>query len=150
MSQHGEKRAVYEEHRLVRAEEIDRLGHVNNLAYLGWAIEAAVRHSVVNGWPFERYQEIGGGWVVRTHRITYLRPARVGQTVRLRTWITDFSRATCKRVYQMDRIEAETITPLVEAETEWVFVDFARQLPRRIPREVLDAFVIIPVDSESR
>lgn len=144
-----EKLAVYEEHRIVQAEEIDQLGHVNNLAYMQWAVEAAVRHSMANGWPFERYEQIGGGWVVRTHRITYLRPAREGQTVRLRTWIAELTRVTCRRVYRMERVEGATFTPLVEAETEWVFVDFVRQVPRRIPPEVVDAFLVVIDDPES-
>lgn len=134
---------VHEEIRVVTADEIDRLGHVNNLAYLRWAVEAAVRHSVANGWPFERFEELGAGWVVRTHHITYLRPAFVGDTVRLRTWIADFSRATCRRIYRIDRWADGDATPLAHAQTEWVFVDFVRQLPRRIPQEVLAAFSIL-------
>lgn len=134
---------IHEEQIVVDADDIDRLGHVNNLAYLRWAVESAVNHSVLNGWPFERYEALGAGWVVRTHQITYLRPAFAGDTVRLRTWIGELSRATCRRKYRMERSVDGVTVLLAEAFTDWVFVDFAKQTPRRIPAEVLESFVLV-------
>lgn len=133
---------IYEEIRRVSAEEIDQLGHVNNIAYLRWAVEAAARHSVANGWPFQRYERIGAGWVVRMHHITYWRPAFEGDDVRIRTWIADFSRAKCRRMYRIERCDEDAVV-LASAQTEWVFIDFAKQTPRRIPAEVADSFAVL-------
>jgi len=41
---------IYEYRHLVTAEEIDGLGHVNNVIYLKWLQDAAVAHSTANGW----------------------------------------------------------------------------------------------------
>ena len=59
----------------VPPEAIDLQGHVSNLAYVGWMQDVAIEHSTAAGWSMRRYQELGAGWVVRSHYIEYLRPA---------------------------------------------------------------------------
>ncbi len=76
---------VFIQSRSVQANEIDRLGHVNNLVYLRWGLDAAVKHSDHNGWDFDRYQTISAAWVVRSHQITYLRPAMLGDQIEVVT-----------------------------------------------------------------
>lgn len=134
----------YEYQRIVTDDEIDQLGHANNLVYLQWAVRAAVEHSNQNGWDYDRYRQLGAGWVVRTHTITYLRPAFLGDTIVVRTWIAEIARATCRRVYQIDRQKGESVERLAEAATDWVFVDFERMVPKRIPPEVAGSFLVIP------
>src|SRR5579863_114830 len=69
--------AIYAHSHVVTPDEIDGLGHVNNLHYLKWMQTAAVAHSAAQGWPTERYREIRSAWVVRAHRIEYRQPAFV-------------------------------------------------------------------------
>ena len=57
---------------------IDELGHVSNLKYLDWMQDIAIQHSAARGWPVERYLENGAVWLVRSHFITYFRPAFAG------------------------------------------------------------------------
>ena len=128
----------------VLSDHIDQLGHVNNLVYLDWAVRSAVEHSAINGWPYSRYEKEGAGWVVRTHTITYFRPAFIGETVRVRTWIAELKRATCQRRYRLERLDAEKPMLLAEAATDWAFIDFGRQLPKRIPQELIDSFAVLP------
>ena len=78
--------------RVVIADEIDRLGHVNNLAYLAWMQAAALAHSAAQGWPPERYEQLGAGWVVRSHEIKYLQSAYEGERIVVRTWVADMSK----------------------------------------------------------
>ena len=47
----------------VRDDEIDELGHANNVVYLAWMQAAALAHTAALGWPAERYQQLGIGWV---------------------------------------------------------------------------------------
>lgn len=129
--------------RTVEPAEIDRLGHVNNLVYLRWALDAAVAHSDANGWGFEQYQQAGAAWVVRSHHITYYRPALPGETIEIRSGIAELSRATCKRIYVIERLEADGRTRLAQASTDWVFVDIIKGTPKRIPAEVAAAFPLI-------
>ncbi len=119
-------------------DEIDALGHVNNLAYMKWMISAAVAHSSACGWTTERYLETGGGWVVRSHKIEYFASALAGDKIQVRTWVASFKKATSLRRYQIFRVSDEVL--LADAETNWAFISFEHGVPRRIPQEVINDF----------
>ena len=122
----------------VREDEIDVLGHVNNLAYLQWMISAAVAHSAACGWTTERYLKSGGGWVVRSHKIEYFNAALAHDRITVQTWVAGFKKATSLRRYRIVRDSDQTL--LAEAETNWAFISFEHRVPRRIPRQVIDDF----------
>jgi acyl-CoA thioester hydrolase len=126
-------------HRVVH-EDIDELGHAGNYQYIRWLQHAAVAHSTANGWPLERYRELGAGWVVRSHQITYLKPAFEGDEVVVITWVADMRPATSLRRYEVHRHDGEL---LARAATDWAFINYARQRPVRIPPEVSDCFEVV-------
>ena len=64
--------------------------------------DAAVSHADERGCTAAT-REAGAAWVVRSHRIDYLRPAFAGDRVRVRTWVADFRRAFSLRKYEMVR-----------------------------------------------
>lgn len=132
---------------VVQPSEIDGVGHVNNIEYVRWMQDAAIAHSAAQGWPVERHQELGHGWVVRTHGIEYRQPAFVNQALVIRTWVASMSRVTSLRRYEIRR-EADQLL-LAVAETNWAYVTFATHQPRRIPAEVISAFEVIP-DPDAR
>lgn len=134
--------AIYEHSLVVRPEEIDRLGHVNNLAYMAWMLDAAVAHSAVQGWTAERYDKLGSVWVVRSHEIKYIEPAYAGQRVTVRTWVADMSKVSSTRRYRILRADDERV--LAKAATRWAFIDFAAGKLRPIPEEVYSAFELLP------
>lgn len=136
--------AVFEWPHTVGPDEIDELGHVNNIEYLRWMQAAAVAHSAAQGWPAARYREIGAGWVARSHAIEYLRPAFAGEEVVVRTWVADFKKTTSRRRYSIIRPADRAL--LATAETNWVFVGYERGLPRRVPAEVSGAFEVVEGD----
>ncbi len=122
----------------VHDDEIDALGHVNNLAYLKWMQSAAVAHSAACGWTTERYLKTGGGWDVRSHRIEYFASALAGDQIRVRTWVASFKMVTSLRRYQIFRVSHDKL--LADAETDWAFIVFENTVPRRIPQEVIEDF----------
>ena len=124
----------------VVAEDIDDLGHAGNFHYVKWMQHAAIAHSSALGWPPERYDHIGAGWVVRAHQITYLKPAFEGDHLIIRTWVANMKTATSLRRYEIRRQEDGAL--LARAETDWAFVNYARQRPVRIPPEVAGSFPI--------
>lgn len=130
---------------VVSREDIDELGHAGNFHYVRWMQHAAVAHSTANGWPPERYNELGGGWVVRSHQITYLKPAFEGDELSIETWVENMRSATSLRRYEIRRKDGIL---LARAETDWAFVNYATQKPVRIPAHVASAFEIVrPEDS---
>ncbi|PWT99217.1 MAG: acyl-CoA thioesterase, partial [Terriglobia bacterium] len=68
----------------VEAADIDRLGHVNNIAYLRWVQEIAGVH-------WFRFASAGDQaslvWVVLRHEIDYKKAAYLRDTIIARTWV---------------------------------------------------------------
>jgi acyl-CoA thioester hydrolase len=133
--------AIYEHSFCVRPEEIDRLGHVNNLAYMAWMIDAAVAHSAAQGWTGDRYERLGAVWVVRSHEITYVEPAYAGDPIVVRTWVADMTKVTSTRRYRIERASDKRL--LAKAATRWAFVDRTTGTLARIPEEVWQAFELV-------
>jgi acyl-CoA thioester hydrolase len=133
--------AIYEHHLTVAPGHIDRLGHVNNLEYLRWALEAAVRHSAAQGWPAEAYERLGATFVVRSHEIQYLQPAYEGDEIVVRTWVADFRRLSCLRRYKIIRTSDDVV--LAKAATQWSFIKLDSGTLTRIPPELGSAFEIV-------
>ena len=139
--------AIFEYRHQVTADEIDGVGHVNNIEYLRWMQQAAVAHSTAQGWSSKAYHELGQGWVVRSHFIEYLVPAFSGDEIVVRTWVADMKRVTSMRRYELLRMADGK--QLATASTNWAFVTFATLQPCRVPAEVLQAFELVP-DANSR
>ena len=144
--------AVFHHPRTVAEAEIDQLGHVNNLVYLRWMLDAAVAHSRAQGWPGSAYQQLGAGWVVRSHHIDYHYPAVLGNEVVVQTWVADMKRVTSLRRFRIVRVDPESPDQakprrevlLASAATDWAFINFETRMPKRIPPEVSSAFEVVP------
>lgn len=121
----------------VTAEEIDDLDHAGNYFYIKWMQHAAIAHSTANGWPPQKYIGLGAGWVARSHRITYLKPAYDGDALDIRTWVANMRSAISLRCYEISNANGDL---LASAETDWAFVNYARKKPVRIPVEVSSCF----------
>lgn len=134
---------LYHHELTVVPQDIDVMGHANNLVYLRWMIDAAVAHSVAQGWTTKDHQRIGSGWVVRSHQITYLAPAFAGDAIRIRTWIAEARGASCLRRYEILTADAEGGERLLaRAETKWAYIRFSTGMPMRIPDEVAESFPV--------
>jgi acyl-CoA thioester hydrolase len=134
---------IFEYRHTVHRDDIDELGHANNLSYLRWALAAAVAHSDVEGWPAEAYRALGAGWVVRSHQIEYLQPAFDGDAVIVRTWVADMKKVTSLRQFRIVRNVGGKEVLLARAATDWAFIHFATGAPKRIPPEVSSAFQVV-------
>ena len=122
---------------------IDENGHVNNVAYIQWMQEAAIRHGESVGYkPAENT-----GWFVREHRIEYLVPAFLGEEIEVRTWITEWKRVRVHRRYKFTRSSDGKV--LARGGTDWVHVDVKTGRPLAIPDEVQALFPIVPDQTDS-
>jgi acyl-CoA thioester hydrolase len=120
--------------------DIDNLGHASNLVYLRWVQEAALAHSTALGFPEPAYIARGQAWVVRKHEIEYLRPAVLGDRLRIETRVVSMRVANSSRKTEI--IRGEQL--LCRAETDWVYVELSRGRPIRIPDDIRGAFSIEP------
>ena len=122
-------------------EAIDGNGHANNVYYVQWMQDIAVRHyEFIGGVPVT--QAFGATWVVHSHHIVYSRPAFAGEEVEVRTWVVNVRRAISLRRYEF--IRKADGQQLVTGETDWVFVSAATGRPIAIPDEVRNLFTLLP------
>ena len=132
--------AIYREEMVVPDEVIDGNGHVNNVAYVQWMQDVAVRHFAAVG-GIELMHAVGGTWVARSHRIEYLRPGFSGDRIEVRTWIADCRRVRSLRRYEFVRLCDGAL--LARGETDWVFVNAESGRPRAIPAVIRQTFIVV-------
>jgi len=119
----------------VEAEDIDDLGHVNNVVYLRWVQEVATAHWRAAA-PAEARDAIA--WVVRRHEIDYLDAARPGDALVARTWIGQAERLTFERHTEILRRADRRV--LARARTLWIPIDARTGRPVRVGQDVRQRF----------
>lgn len=124
----------------VPEDAIDFNGHVHNVTYLTWMIDAATAHSESVGHGYEACQTLGGTWVAKSHHIEYKRPAFKGDLLQMETWVEEIGKVMSIRRYVLTR--KEDGVPVCEGKTEWVFVDLEKMRPVKIPKEIIEAFEV--------
>lgn len=124
--------------RTVVADDIDVLGHMNNLVYVRWVQDAAWDHSTHLGWDHAAYVRVGAVFVVRRQEIDYLASAMLGDVVRVSTWIESWTAVTSLRRTSMERLSDGR--PLLKAATTWAMVSATTGRPTRIAREITASF----------
>lgn len=116
----------------VQENDIDELGHVNNVIYLRWVQEVAAAHwrQVAPESMQQRY-----AWVVLRHEIDYLRPAFRSDSVTGYTWVGEHSGARFDRFVSLYRTGTDEL--LAKAKTSWCLLEAASMRPKRIEEEIL-------------
>ncbi len=117
----------------VSADAIDRNGHVNNVIYVQWMQDLAVRHFAALGGTAIT-SAAGCTWVVRSHHIEYLVPAFADERIMATTWIDSFQKVRSLRKYEFTRSTDSKL--LVRGQTDWVYIDQQTLRPRSIPAEI--------------
>jgi len=137
---------IFRDEFVVPEAVIDGNGHANNVAYVRWMIDVAIKHSRASG-SYELMHDHGGSWVVRSHFIEYLRPALLGDQIEASTWVASFSRVRSLRRYEFVRKSDGVVC--AKGETDWVFVNAKSGRPQSIPEEIKAAFALVPDASNS-
>jgi acyl-CoA thioester hydrolase len=130
----------------VTAAVVDRNSHVNNVAYIQWLQDAAVRHARESG-CMAATTAAGATWVVRSHYIEYLSPAFAGDTLTMQTWVVNFQKVRSLRKYKIIRGHDQAV--VARAETDWVFVNAKTGRPMTIPDEVKSTLPVVGKEMES-
>ncbi|HEU4827648.1 MAG TPA: thioesterase family protein [Gemmatimonadales bacterium] len=119
----------------VRPDDIDDLGHVNNIVYLRWVQEAATAHWRASA-PVQAVDAVA--WVVRRHEIDYRHPAMPNDRLVIRTWIGAAEGLTFERLTEILRARDGRV--LAEARTLWIPIDARSGRPVRVSEEVRRRF----------
>ena len=137
--------SIYRQRFTVSDTFVDVNGHVNNVVYIQWMQDIAKFHSDTSGCTHST-RTAGAIWVVRSHKIEYLRPAFAGDEIEALTWVVNLRRVRSLRRYKFIRSTDNTL--LAKGETDWVFVDAETGRLRSIPDDVAEAFELQPQDQE--
>jgi len=136
---------VYRHNLIVPVEALDANDHVNNVCYVQWMQDIAIRHADATGCT-RATRDLQATWVARSHAIEYLRPAFAGDPLEILTWIADFRKVRSLRRYKFTRTTDQVV--LATGQTDWVFVDAATGRPRPIPDQVRNLFTLLSKDQE--
>ena len=137
--------SIYQFEIQVTDKALDRNGHVNNVAYVQWLQDAAVRHARASG-CMAATEAAGATWVVRSHYIEYLAPAFAGDTLTVLTCVVNFQKVRSLRKYKIIRGADETV--IARAETDWVFVNTKTGRLQTIPDEVKNTLPLVGKEME--
>ncbi len=136
---------IYQHHIKVTPDMVDGNGHVNNVVYIQWMQDSAICHAEASSCN-RVTDSIGATWVVRIHRIEYLRPAFAGDAITVLTWVADFRKVQSLRRYKIFRTTDNAV--IAQAETDWVFVDAKTGKPKTIPDEVRKTLPVVSKEAE--
>lgn len=129
------KSEVYKQKFTVPSSAIDGLGHVNNVIYLQWCLDAAEEHWISRTSEEQRAKFV---WVVLNHFISYKNPSFEGESLETHTWIESYEGVKSTRKYHIVRPSDGKI--IVEAETLWCFLDAETFRPTKIPSDISALF----------
>ena len=138
--------AVFEYAFTVNEDPQNYIRHVNNLSYLQWFIDTAIKHSDSLGWGMQACKEKNLAWVVKTHQIEYVREALQGDELIIYTWIHKIEKSRVIRRYKCFRKDNNKL--ISKAETVWVLVDYEKGKPRAIPLDLREKFLILAEANE--
>ncbi len=117
----------------VSVEDIDALGHVNNVAYVRWIQDVAVAHwlAVTTEEAREKFT-----WMLTRHEIDYKKQTFENEEVTATTWVGKATKVTFERFTEIRRGE----DLLVKARSVWCLIDREKSKPTRIPSELKELF----------
>ena len=117
----------------IKPEDIDELGHVNNVVYLRWVQQVAAAH-----WNSRALSPITSKylWVVLRHEIDYLRPALLNDEITAQTWVSSMEGVKSVRNVKF----SVNGNDLAQAKTVWCLLDALTMKPKRIGEDIKNIF----------
>ncbi len=123
----------------ISEEDVDILGHTNNVTYLRWLEMAAWGHSNHLGLDLDSYRSLNRAMVVRRHELDYLAASYADESVRIGTWLVGLDgKLSLWRRYQVIRLQ-DGLT-LLRGFTHFVCADFTTGRPKRMPTEFIAGY----------
>jgi len=106
----------------IHFQDCDMLGHLNNARYLDYFLNAredqVAEHYALNMGQLAQEQQ--AAWVITKHQLSYLKPARQGAVVRIRTQIIHADHANLVVEMQMRTADGLRLLALLWSEMAFV------------------------------
>jgi acyl-CoA thioester hydrolase len=118
-------------------DDIDDLGHVNNVVYLRWVQDVAIAHWRAAA-TVEQQAEVA--WVAVRHEIDYKRAALPGDAIVARTWVGTADSHRFERLTEIVRVADGRV--LASARTLWCPVSRSTGKLTRVSNEIRARFSV--------
>ncbi|MFP4288113.1 MAG: acyl-CoA thioesterase [Bacteroidota bacterium] len=127
---------LYKYNQKVQPGDIDQLNHVNNVVYVQWIQDAAVKHwnSAISAEIREKYV-----WVILRHEIDYKNPAKLGDLLTIETKVLEAKGITSVRSVKIYREKDQKL--LVQSITKWCMLHADTLRPARITEGIKNIFL---------
>lgn len=119
----------------IRPEDIDELGHVNNVVYLRWIQDVAIAHWQAAASPEQQAQL---AWVAHRHEIDYKAAALPGDGIVASTWVGSAEAVRFERFVEILRASDRKL--LAASRTLWVPISRATGRVTRVDDAVRQVF----------
>lgn len=126
---------IYETQIQVTQDDLDSLGHVNNVRYVQWVNDIAQSHWLKNATTeiISKYY-----WVLVSHQILYKNSAFLNEVVNIKTHVVRSKGARSTRIVEMYNSKSKDL--LVKSETVWCLINSSTNKPVRITYEIVNLF----------
>jgi acyl-CoA thioester hydrolase/thioesterase-3 len=123
----------------VRPDDIDMNNHVHTSKYFDYYLTARYdQMSRCYGVSMDKFVANGWTWYVRSCRMDFKRPVRLGETVIVRTWLETLERTGVAVGFQI--IKKETGKLAVEGLVENTMVNIATGRPQTVPDWIVEQY----------
>lgn len=126
----------FQQTKKVTSAHLDEHEHVNNLEYIRWVLAISEAH-----WVAKTSEPLRSkyAWFVLDHHIQYKQQAFIDEELTLTTWIASYSKVKSERRVSISRKRDGHM--ILEAKTNWCFIELQTKKPARITTEIIQPFV---------
>jgi acyl-CoA thioester hydrolase len=121
----------------IAPDDIDELGHVNNVVYLQWVQDVAIAHWTTAA---TADQQAAVAWVALRHELDYKHPAMPGDAIVARTWVGVADSHRFERHTEILRASDRKV--LARSRTLWCPISRASGKLTRVSNEIRERFSV--------
>lgn len=133
--------SIFETELNVRPDDIDMFNHVHNSKYLDYVLAARYEQmEKYYGMSWEKFEELGFGWVVSKVTIAFKRPLKLGDQMIVRTGILEMNEKGSN--VQFEIINKKTGKVSSDGIFEYVMIDLQTQRSSKVTEEMIQAYSI--------
>lgn len=135
------KFSIFESQLMVRPDDIDMFNHVHNSKYLDYVL--AARYEQMErfyGMSWERFSEMGFGWVVSRVDIRFKRPLKMGDAMTIRTGILEINAKGCTVQFEIENTRSRKIA--ADGLFEYVMIDISTGKGAKVTADMIEKYSI--------
>jgi len=132
-------REIFETRHKVRTYECDSYGHVNNATYLNFLEFARMEVLEEKSLTLDKLKQSGFLVLIRRVEIDYKHPARMGDILLIKTFVSDHRRTS--GTFAQEIIREQDRKMIATANVSWVFTNLQGR-PTLMPPFIKEAFGI--------